>query len=153
MGEIERDMKVEQGIKGDNEFSQNAPEPGRKPIKGNKLMSKSDLFTVVREFPMQNDCPADIEESYSSAIKNNLVKASNNIQMKSSQPKAETVSYSSSLQSNSSCTTVETRIEQENVPLSVSKPDVWEKTSKRKHKNKIIKVEEIPGLEAAPIDE
>merc|ERR1719508_253046 len=123
--ETERGMKVKQGMKGENEFPQNAHEPSKNHIKGEELMSKSDPITVVREFPMQNDCPADIKKSYSSAIKTNLVKASNNIQMKCSQPKAETVSYSNSLQINSSCTAVETRIEQEYVPLSVSKPDVW----------------------------
>merc|ERR1719186_654269 len=42
----ERGTKVEQGIKGENEFPQNAPEPGRKPIKGKKqiLLLSSESF-------------------------------------------------------------------------------------------------------------
>eukprot|EP00092_Neocalanus_flemingeri_P014448 GFUD01015587.1.p1 GENE.GFUD01015587.1~~GFUD01015587.1.p1 ORF type:complete len:991 (+),score=328.13 GFUD01015587.1:343-3315(+) len=114
----------------------------------------------------QNDCPAEIKKSYSSVIKANLVKASNNNNSIPSQAKVDTAPVSSPLPTKLSCPAIQTITEQEpdnweKVPVSISKPENWEKTSKkRKHKNKSIRFEdsslpeEMPELEAlAPLKE
>eukprot|EP00092_Neocalanus_flemingeri_P054487 GFUD01064167.1.p1 GENE.GFUD01064167.1~~GFUD01064167.1.p1 ORF type:complete len:500 (+),score=180.30 GFUD01064167.1:181-1500(+) len=104
----------------------------------------------------QNDCPAEIKKSYSSVIKANLVKASNNNNSISSQTKVDTAPVSSPLPTKLSCPAIQTITEQEpdnweKVPVSISKSDNWEKTSKkRKHKNKSIRFEDFPLPEEMP---
>eukprot|EP00092_Neocalanus_flemingeri_P007313 GFUD01007899.1.p1 GENE.GFUD01007899.1~~GFUD01007899.1.p1 ORF type:complete len:505 (-),score=182.65 GFUD01007899.1:972-2351(-) len=172
-------MKVVENMKSKTEFAQTDQEkvPGceisrnklrnrnRNTKKGSKLPLKSDFNPEVEisgsddKIASQNDFPAEIKKSYSSVIKANLVKASNNNNSISSQTKVETAPVSSPLPTNLSCPAIQKRTEQEpdnweKVPLSISKPDNWEKTSmKRKHKKKSIKFqdsqlpEEIPELE------
>ena len=94
------------------------------------------------------------------------MKESNHNPIISSPPGEEIVPISTPLQTTPNCPALQIKTEPdsdnwEKVPLSVSKPENWEKTSKkRKHKNKKIKfedstlMEELPDLEViAKIEE
>eukprot|EP00092_Neocalanus_flemingeri_P036472 GFUD01039714.1.p1 GENE.GFUD01039714.1~~GFUD01039714.1.p1 ORF type:complete len:498 (-),score=173.13 GFUD01039714.1:586-1878(-) len=181
--ETECAMNVEECVIGKTEIAQTNQEKvpdsknklknrNRNSKKGQKLTLNSDVNSQVEisgiedKIASQNDCPAEIKKSYSSVIKANLVKASNNNNSIPSQAKVDTAPVSSPLAKKLSCPAIQTITEQEpdnweKVPVSISKPENWEKTSKkRKHKNKSIRFEdsplpeEMPELEAlAPLKE
>eukprot|EP00092_Neocalanus_flemingeri_P040423 GFUD01044024.1.p1 GENE.GFUD01044024.1~~GFUD01044024.1.p1 ORF type:complete len:415 (+),score=133.94 GFUD01044024.1:122-1246(+) len=123
----------------------------KKPKTGKKLVLNSEIDNEIENIASQSDGPAEVKKSYSSVIKANLVKASNNNNYISSQPKVETVSSPA----------VQTTAEQEpgnweEVSLSVSKPENWEKISKRKkYRNKKFEdstlPEEMPGVEVGSL--
>ena len=145
--------------------------PGSKnQIKKSKRSKKSKKSTIEtengflkREHQIVHESiesPAELKKSYSSVIKSNLVKESNNNPTISSQPKVEIVPIPTPMPTTPNLSAIQIQTEQdsdnwEKVPLAISKPGSWEKTSKkRKHKNKSIKFEdfttltgEIPDLE------
>eukprot|EP00092_Neocalanus_flemingeri_P054488 GFUD01064168.1.p1 GENE.GFUD01064168.1~~GFUD01064168.1.p1 ORF type:complete len:463 (+),score=172.68 GFUD01064168.1:176-1390(+) len=171
--ETECAMNVEECVIGKTEIAQTNQEKvpdSKNKLKnrsinsknGQKLTLNSDVILQVEisgiedKIASQNDCPAEIKKSYSSVIKANLVKASNNNNSISSQTKVDTAPVSSPLPTKLSCPAIQTITEQEphnweKVTVSISKPENWEKTSKkRKHKNKSIRFEDFPLPEEMP---
>jgi len=126
--------------------------------KNSKKAQKINIITTD-EVPKSKDDVSVTKASkmsYSSVTKSNIVKDPKPLLSIQSEPKIEQMHISKPLPTNPSCQDLQSKTEDdsdkwEKVPLSVSKQENWEKTSKkRKNKNKIIKFKESSPVADIP---
>jgi len=161
-----KDQKNEKNVP-DLENSNNKVLIRKNKSKTAKKAVSDTKFEMINTLTTHAGCPVTMPKSYSSVIKSSLVTAPNNLTISSqslvsaasdSSPSVvSAVPVSSPIALNLVCPAAKTRSDQEsdnhweNVPLSVSKPESWKKTSKkRKHKSKYITFDDSPITQEIP---
>jgi len=133
----------------------------RKQLRTNKNSKKAKKVNLIsnHQLPKPEDDVFHVHESkmsYSSVAKSNILKEPVPMLPIKSEPRIDPAPISKPLTENSplevvQCNVVDDSEKWEKIPLSVSKDENWEKTSKkRKNKNKKIKFEESPLIEDIP---
>jgi len=133
----------------------------RKQPRTNKNSKKAKKVNVIsnHQLPKSEDDVFPLHESkmsYSSVTKSNILKEPITVLPIKSQPKIDPAPISKTLIANPPLEVVQSNVvddsdKWEKIPLSVSKDENWEKTSKkRKNKNKKIKFEESPLIQDIP---
>jgi len=133
----------------------------RKQPRTNKNSKKAKKVNLISnpQLPKSEDDVFHLHESkmsYSSVTKSNILKEPIPILPIKSLPRIDPVPISKPLTENSPSEVVQSNVvddsdKWEKIPLSVSKDENWEKTSKkRKNKNKKIKFEEAPLIKDIP---
>jgi len=127
----------------------------------NKNSKKAKKVNLISndELPKSDNVVSPLNESkmsYSSVAKSNIVKESKPLLPTKSQPKIDPVQVTKPLTTNPPLESVQSSAvddsdKWEKVPLSITKDENWEKTSKkRKNRNKKIKFEESSTIEEIP---